>query len=137
MKLRLTVWFLCLSLASGLLGGCGLLSKDSPKVASVTLSDKIDSTTKAALTSLATFPKDSKLLYASVKVLNPQKGTKVEARWFLADRPINSSEVTFTETGDRHVAFSLTAREPFPPGEYKVQIWLDGKLAEEKPFGVD
>jgi hypothetical protein len=131
-------WILGLCLFSALLAGCNLLSKAGPTVATVTLTDKVDERTKAALTPLLTFPPNSTEFYASVKVMDPQKGTKVKARWLYNDLPIDEYEITFSITGDRHVAFNLTASagKTFPTGSYKVLIFLNESKVSETPFTV-
>ena len=143
MKHRYTHWVLCLLLTAGLLGGCGLLTKEPPAVASVTLTDKVDPRTRAAANAVTAFPKGTKVMYTSVQVLRPQKGTKVEAHWHYDQEGkgsfglVDAAEVVFdTASQDRHVAFSLEATTTFPAGAYKVQVFLDGKAVKELAFSV-
>lgn len=144
MKFRSALWLLSLALITTLTAGCGFLAKESPKVGSVTLTDQVDPTSKAAKTALTSFPKGARLMYVSVQVLNPRKGTKVKAQWFYDKdgngtyQGIDEAEVTFdTFSRDRYAAFSLeAAKDPFPPGPYKVQVLLDGAQAKELTFNV-
>lgn len=127
-----------LSLAALLLGGCGLTKADPPSIGSLTVTDRVEEPTKAPGTPLTTFPSQSTHFYASVQVLNPAKKTRVMARWYFDQKLIDEYEVTFERPGDRYVAFKLQSEtaKPFPPGSYKVEILLDGKLVEQKSFQV-
>lgn len=143
MKLRRYMVLLSFLLAAGLLAGCGLFASQPATVGAVTLTDKVNPTTRAPLTSLTKFPRDSKLMYVSSRVENARKGTKVEARWYYDKEGngqygiVDTATVTFDVQGDRYVAFSLAAATTFPTGKYKVEIYLDGKLAKELPFTAD
>jgi hypothetical protein len=142
-KLRPYLLLLSLLLAASLLAGCGLFVSNPPSVGAVTLTDKVDASTKAPLTSLTKFPKESKLMYVSARVENARKGTRVEARWYYDKEGnghygvVDTATVTFDVQGDRYVAFSLAAATTFPAGKYKVEIYLDDKLVKEQPFTAD
>lgn len=142
MKFRL----LCLLLIVTALAayGCGLLSKAPPKVAAVTLTDRVDEVTKAPLNPLTSFPNGSKLFLVTARVENPRKDTKIEARWFYDKEgkgsylPVDTARVAFDAGSDeRYVAFSLAATTTFPSGAYKVQIFLDDAMVSETPFQVE
>lgn len=142
MKFRLTWVLLSMVLIAGTLSGCGLLSQKPPSVASVMLCSQVDERTKAAVDPVSAFPTKSKELFASVRVEDPQPGTKVEARWLYDQEGdgsfsvVDVAEVSFTEKGNRHVAFSLRATTTFPDGHYKIQVFLDGEPAKEVSFQV-
>ncbi|HEY3369153.1 MAG TPA: hypothetical protein VGK74_29210 [Symbiobacteriaceae bacterium] len=144
MKFRLRLWLLSLTLIVAILSGCSL-TKEPPKVGTVTLTDQVDSSTKAAKTALTGFPKGTRLMYVSVQVLNPRKGTKVEVHWFYDKdsngqyNRVDAADVTFdTASRDRYAAFSLeAANPPFPPGAYSVQVFLDGQQVRELKFKVE
>jgi hypothetical protein len=141
-KFRLMGILLSLVLIAVTLSGCGLLSQEPPSVASVTLSSQVDDRTKAAVNPVTSFPTKSKQLFASVRVEDPQPGTKVEARWLYDQdgdgsfKVVDVAEVSFTEKGNRYVAFSLRAPTTFPDGRYKVQVLLDGEQAQEVSFQI-
>lgn len=144
MKLRASIWLTSLLLLSAvLLGGCSLLAKNPPGVVSVTLTDQVKEGSMAPANARESFPNSTQLIYASALVSNPQKGTKVEARWTFDKEgqgnyvPIDSSSVTFPEARkENYVAFSLKAVTTFMPGTYKVQILLDDKPAREATFTI-
>lgn len=144
MKVRLPVWLVCLLLCAMLMAGCSLSKGKQPaSLASATLTDQVDEKTKAPLRSLTGFPTGSKVIFISTLIKNPQKGTKVEARWFYDKDakgnflPVDTATVNFDEASrDKYVAYSLQATETFPAGSYKVQIWLDGNMAKEIAFTI-
>ncbi len=129
-------------LLATLLAGCSLLSRQPPSVDPIAMTDQVDPKTRAPLRTVEAFPAGTKELFATVRVRNPVKGTKVEARWFYDKEgtgryhPVESAGVTFQEPGSRHVAFSLVTRDGFPAGSYKVQVFLDGEMVREKRFRV-
>lgn len=140
MRYRLPICLTTLVLAAAILAGCGLLTGRPPSIGTLTLTDRVDERTQAALNPLTNLPHDTTRIFLSVQVENARKGTRVEGRW-LYDKlgqgnygMIDRAEVTFDVTGDRYVAFSLTAATPLPPGAYKAVVYLDGKQAAERAF---
>jgi hypothetical protein len=84
-----------------------------------------------------------------VKLSDAKAGTKVKAVWIAAnaggmeDKKIFEKEVTFTEETlksakikDR-VDFTLSHDNPYPTGEYKVEIYLNGELADSIDFEIE
>jgi hypothetical protein len=84
-----------------------------------------------------------------VKLSAAKAGTKVKAVWIAAnaggmeDKKIFEKEVTFTEEAlesakikDR-VDFTLSHDNPYPTGEYKVEIYLNGELADAIDFEIE
>ena len=144
MKFRPPIWLVCLLLCAALTAGCSLSKgKEPASVAAATLTDQVDEKTKAPLRSLTSFPSGSKVIFISALIKNPQTGTKVEAQWFYDKErkgnflPVDTATVTFDAASrDKYVAYSLQAAETFPDGTYKVQIWLDGKMAKEITFTI-
>ena len=82
--------------------------------------------------------KPSDKFYASVQVSNVIVGTKVEARWYYGSDEITDGRTSITndKAGSGYLAFSLTVPNGFPAGDYKVEIYLDGKLVNTTPFKV-
>jgi hypothetical protein len=142
-KFRVLLLMLALLLALGLVEGCSALTGKPPTMGAVALTEKVNEQTKAPLAAVTKFPKGSKLMYVSARVENGRQGTKVEARWFYDKEGkgrfgmVDSKAVTFDVTGSRYAAFSLEAATTFPSGTYKVEIWLNDKLAREVPFSVE
>jgi hypothetical protein len=134
---------MCLMLAVLLISGCSMISKDPPSLTSATLTNKVDEKTKAPGAAVTSFPAQTKQFFVSTLIKNPKKGTKVEARWQFDEQGqgnftnVDTAEVSFDkESRQRYAAFSLTPTTSFPPGSYRVQIYLDGTLAKEIVFQV-
>ncbi len=84
-----------------------------------------------------------------VKLSEAKVGTKVKAVWIasnaggMEDKKIFEKEVVFTEEvlktakiKDR-VDFTLSHDNPYPTGEYKVEIYLNGELADSIDFEIE
>jgi hypothetical protein len=143
--LRPRAFFLSMGLLliSLLLMGCSPFQAEPPAIGTVTLTEKIDEHTKAPLGTTVRFPAGSKVIYLSAQVTHPRPGTKLEARW-LYDREgsgqfhlIDGTELTFPAKGDRYAAFRLAAKDAFPSGQYKVELYLEGQKVKELPFPID
>lgn len=136
---RAIIGVLLLSLAAALVGGCGLLSKGPAAVASLTLTNQVNEKTKEAVRPVQGYPAGTTQFFASVKVVSPQKGTKVAARWLFEGKLIDEWPLEFQTTGDRFVAFHLLSNgnQPFPNGSYRVEILLDGKQVQQQDFKVE
>jgi len=75
-------------------------------------------------------------------------GTKLKAVWTLVDaggkqdEKILEKKVELTPEAiegvkeANRINFSLAPNEPFPAGEYKVEIYLNGELAKTVPFKI-
>jgi hypothetical protein len=84
-----------------------------------------------------------------VKLSEPKIGTKVKAAWIAVDaggmenKKIFEKEVVLTEdalkdakTKDR-VDFTLSHDNPYPTGEYKFEVFLNGELADSIDFEIE
>lgn len=139
MKVRRRFGILLVLIAIGLISGCGLFRREPAAIDSLTLTDQVDERTKQAVRPLNGFPATATQFFASVKVLNAGKGTKVTARWLYEGKLVDEWPLVFQDAdGDRFVAFNLVHRDsqPFPPGSYRVEILLDGKLVKQQDFNV-
>jgi len=79
----------------------------------------------------------------------PKSGTKVKAIWIIAnaggmkEKKIFEKEVEFTAEAlkdakikDR-VDFTLSHDNPYPTGDYKVEIYLNGDLSDTVEFSIE
>ena len=79
----------------------------------------------------------------------PKIGTKVKGIWMIVDagemrdKKIFEKEVTFTKEAlantkikDR-VDFTLSHDNPYPTGDYKVEIYLNGELSDTVEFSIE
>jgi hypothetical protein len=93
--------------------------------------------------------KSSDAFAALVKISDPKNGTKVKAVWTaidaggVHDTRVSEKEVTITpellksaKEPDR-IDFILPHKTPYPAGEYKVEVYLDGELAEIQEFKIE
>lgn len=74
---------------------------------------------------------------ASVQVSNLEEGSKVTGKWFFGDQFIDEASVTITEDGfSGYVGFNLTPDVDWPPGDYRLEVYLDDELAQTVTFQV-
>ncbi|HDN78973.1 MAG TPA: hypothetical protein ENG33_00740, partial [Chloroflexi bacterium] len=73
--------------------------------------------------------------YCSVQVKNARKGVAIAAKWYYGDQLIYQTS-TPLQRGTQYVGFELTSSEPWPIGDYKVEIYLGDKLARTAKFVV-
>jgi hypothetical protein len=107
----------------------------NPRVAAVTLTHKLDNEDRATDKVTTFAPEDD--FYASVEVADLKKGQQVEGRWYQSTKLIDSASADIENfTRERFVSFSLKSREDFPPGDYRLEIMIDGKLAKSTRFTV-
>ena len=93
--------------------------------------------------------KPSDTFAALVKVSDPKNGTKVKAIWTAVDAggvhdtKVSEKEVTVTPEllksarEPNRIDFTLNHTTPYPAGEYKVEVYLDGDLAEIQEFKIE
>ncbi len=139
----IAVWsliFVGLLLAVGIcvIGGSTIYSvlRPPPSVDGVTLTTAVDSGFKA--TSPTTTFKPTDKFFASVQVSNIVVGTKVDSRWYFGADEVTGGRTSITsdKTGSGYYSFSLSSASGFPVGDWKVEIYLDGKLVNTTTFKV-
>jgi hypothetical protein len=75
-------------------------------------------------------------VYASVKTEGAGTG-KLTAKWtYQGGQPVNESTQDISPTGDANHEFHITKATPWPKGDYKVEIILDGVSAGTKDFTI-
>lgn len=81
--------------------------------------------------------------YAVADLSNVETGSVVDAKWYLVSAAdyesgeIESSSLTIEDKSlYNYVSFELTSVEPWPAGEYKVELYLNGALAHTLNFSV-
>jgi hypothetical protein len=88
-------------------------------------------------------PGDS--FYVVGEIRNAPAGTQVEARWlYVAVAGEQPGSLVFEQVLDdfseqtyyRKIYFQLSREDPWPPGEYKVDIYLNKNLVNSLPFSV-
>jgi len=80
--------------------------------------------------------------YVFFNISGVEAGTAFQSRWYGLDLPdIDPNEPLQTidypyEEGVTKVYFQLTSAEPWPVGNYKVEIYMDGSKVGEQTFSV-
>ena len=86
------------------------------------------------------YPTD-RAFHLVVDLSNPPEGTRVGATWYAVDagsfkNDKLDSETYTLKTGEERVHVSLTNKENWPKGKYKVQVMLNGRLNRTLEFEV-
>ena len=83
------------------------------------------------------------VFYAVADLSNVETGSVVDAKWYLVSAEdyeageIQSSSLTIEDASlYNYVSFELTSTDPWPAGEYKVELYLNGALAHTVNFSV-
>lgn len=84
----------------------------------------------------ATAFKTNDTIYVSVLTSGSGAGT-FSARWTYAGRLIDEPTKAVSYNGDAATEFHLQGTGGVPPGEYSVEIFLDGKSVGSRAFRVD
>jgi hypothetical protein len=85
----------------------------------------------------------SDAFYAVADLSNVETGSVVDAKWYLVSSDeydageLQSSTLTIEDQSlYNYVSFELTNADPWPAGEYKVELYLNGTLAHTINFSV-
>jgi hypothetical protein len=74
--------------------------------------------------------------YCAVRVANVPRGATVSARWYHGETFINETFYVTELEGSGWVGFQLTNSEPWPVGEYSVEVYFEDRLWETVRFHV-
>jgi hypothetical protein len=80
--------------------------------------------------------KPTDTIYAAVLTSNAGSST-VKARWLYAGRVVEEPERTVSYRGPASTAFHLRNPTGFPIGDYRVELYLDGRLVGDRSFRVE
>ena len=80
--------------------------------------------------------KPTDTIYAAVLTDGAGSGT-VKARWLYAGRVVSEPQRDVTYHGPASTEFHLQNSSGFPPGEYTVELFLDGKAVGSRSFRVE
>jgi hypothetical protein len=75
-------------------------------------------------------------IYVAVLTENAGTGT-LKARWLFGGRVVSEPERRIQTQGPTATEFHLSNNTGFPPGEYKVELFLDGAAIGAKSFRVE
>ena len=88
------------------------------------------------VTSFATRFKPTDTIYVAVLTGGAGSGT-VKARWLFAGRVISEPERDVRYQGPASTEFHLQNTSGFPPGDYTVELFLDGVAVGSRTFRVE
>ena len=112
----------------------GTATASAVSVTSVDVGTSVDSTNRVSTAGSSFAPKDD--IYASV-VTTGSGQAKLDARWTFQDgQVVNEDSKTIDATGEQATTFKINKPGGFPPGDYKVEISLNGNMVSSKDFSV-
>ena len=112
-------------------GGCG--GTDPFRVEAVQLGRSLNADKTVAQHTTTFTPGET--IYLAVITTGIGSGV-VSVRWWLADRLVSERKAEVSSRNDKVTEFRLQSTGPFPIADYRVEIFLDGKLVETRPFRV-
>jgi hypothetical protein len=80
--------------------------------------------------------KPTDTIYAAVLTDGAGSG-KVKVRWLYAGRLVSEPDREVTYQGPASTEFHMQNTNGFPPGEYSVELFLDGKAVGSRSFRVE
>ncbi|NLI80400.1 MAG: hypothetical protein GX443_01770 [Deltaproteobacteria bacterium] len=110
---------------------------------SVTICKKVDASKTVPIDPTDEFGVDQPELHAVAVLRDAAKGTIVKGIWVAVDAiaepnyPIDSVGVELKEKGEARVHFSLSRpTNGWPAGNYKLEVYVNEKLASTAPFRI-
>lgn len=89
-----------------------------------------------SVASITTLFKPNETIYVSVQTAAAGKGT-VGVKWMFGSRVIDEPVKQVSYDGPASTEFHLVNSGGFPPGDYSVEIFLDGVSVGQRTFKVD
>jgi len=81
--------------------------------------------------------KPTDTIYASIATAGSASSATVKARWTYGNEQlINESTQTISPTGDARTEFHIEKPDGWPPGKYKLVVFVNGSSAATKDFEV-
>jgi len=108
-------------------------------VTSVDLGTSVGADMKVTAPSTSFGKTDTIIAAVSTHASDPAKPGmgKLSAKWSFQDgQVVNEESQDFNFTGDGVTDFRIAKPDGFPAGNYKVEISLDGKLAQSRDFAI-
>ena len=134
--LIVAVLLIGLIVAAALSGG--ELSFTTANVAEAYTTSGVDPVSGEPLDHTDTFSEWASGIYAAAYIKNAPDDTEVTAIWYHIPTDSSlASEDVLSVSGNTWISFSLTNPNGFTPGTYKIEILIDGKVAETLEFQVE
>ncbi|MCG3139332.1 MAG: hypothetical protein HDKAJFGB_00200 [Anaerolineae bacterium] len=125
-----------LALAKSFTVIAGESNAGSNVIQDIVLAESVKPDTFDPINPTDTFKKNAEAIHAVVRILDAPANTQLSAKWF----PPSQEPLDFAlppVDGTRWLDFRLTPPpDGFPAGEYKVEIYVNQKLADTKTFTV-
>jgi hypothetical protein len=82
--------------------------------------------------------KPNDTIYASIVTERTAAAATLKARWtYQEGQVVNESTQTIAPTGDARTEFHISKPDGWPPGKYKLEVFLDGASAATRDFKVE
>ena len=128
--MRLLTFHLSLAIALACLTGCG----SGLQVTNIQLGRAVNADSTVATHTTRFGPGDT--VYVSVSTTGRGSAT-IGVRWIYADRVVGEPKKQVSFKGAAATEFHLQNAGGFPPGDYKVEVLLNGQPAGTKEFKVE
>lgn len=89
-----------------------------------------------SISSITTLFKPSETIYVSVQTKAAGKGT-VSVRWKYGSQVIDEPSKQVSYDGPASTEFHMQNSGGFPPGDYSVEVFIDGTQVGSRSFKVD
>jgi hypothetical protein len=82
--------------------------------------------------------KPNDTIYASIATEGTGATATLKARWTYQDgQVVNESSQTIAPAGDARTEFHVSKPDGWPPGKYKLEVFVNGSSAATKDFEVE
>jgi hypothetical protein len=105
-----------------------------PSVETAVMARSLDADYEPVETTDVFDPTDT--FYCSVKVTDLEEGSEVTARWFFGSEFLGEYTYTAEASGSGYIGFNLSPAATWLAGNYRVEIYLGGDLAQVAAFSV-
>lgn len=120
-------------------GGGGGTTAPGAVLSEIVTAEQIDPKTNAPVSPTNNFSAEQPVIYAVVQAQRIEAGTSMFARWSRDGKPFEDSEAVKANQvyENRYVEFHLqSTRQSIDPGNYTVQIFVDGNPSQQANFTV-
>ena len=140
-----------LAIFTALIAGCSLFNQGTSgagtgtgtapgaTLGQIVTAPQIDPSTNAPVQPTNTFSSDQQVIYAVVQAQRIEAGTSMFARWSRDGQPFEDSDPVKANQvyENRYVEFHLqTSKQQIDPGNYTVQVFVDGNPSQQTSFTV-
>ena len=138
-----------LSIMALMIAGCSLFNQTTSgtgtgtapgaTLGQIVTAAQIDPATNAPVQPTNSFSSEQPVIYAVVQAERIEPGTSMFARWSRDGQPFEDSEPVKANQlyENRYVAFNLqSTKQQIDPGNYTVQVFVDGNPGQQTSFTV-